>query len=439
MKYRLLFLFIFVTNAIFSQTEIYSFKDVTGTLSLQDVKKKEFSPLDGQILERHSDAAYWFKIPSYQTDQKFIVRFEYDRITNVEAYQYNKEIKPLPNERYISYQFSRYDDVYIKVNPQLHAYIPLHLDTEAKSILRDRKQMLINGFYYGFSFVIIIYSFFCFFVFKDKAFFYYSFLLLSVAFGLFLMDGMLNFWEFSTELNDALIIISFLFLAFFSGKFVNYYMFLDNYYPKHKILSYSVGSIAIVFAILYLIYKNYESLLILNILVFTILSTYWIYAVLLFKKNIYIKFLVFADLLILFSSIDFFILKFLGISMIHIDSMTLKAGCFLEMIMLSFAVFYRMKVLKGENERMKNEIIKFSTQLKNRNMTHNKMDLLSSREREIFNLIVDIKTNKEIASELNVSVNTVKFHIKNIYEKLEINSRTEVFSIAENVENEAIS
>ena len=137
-------------------------------------------------------------------------------------------------------------------------------------------------------------------------------------------------------------------------------------------------------------------------------------------------------MIVLFSAIDFFILKFLGISFANINPVNIKIGTFLEMIILSVAVLYRMNILKEENEHMRNEIIKFSSELQNPILSKNKIELLSVREREIFQLITLRKSNKEIANELNVSVNTVKFHIKNIYEKLEIKSRKEVLSMAEN-------
>ena len=38
-----------------------------------------------------------------------------------------------------------------------------------------------------------------------------------------------------------------------------------------------------------------------------------------------------------------------------------------------------------------------------------------------------------ISAELNISVNTVKFHIKNIYEKLNIKSRKEALNIDLNI------
>lgn len=50
---------------------------------------------------------------------------------------------------------------------------------------------------------------------------------------------------------------------------------------------------------------------------------------------------------------------------------------------------------------------------------------LSDREIEILQLLGQGKTNKEIAQELFISINTVKVHINNVYKKLGVSSRTE--------------
>ena len=50
---------------------------------------------------------------------------------------------------------------------------------------------------------------------------------------------------------------------------------------------------------------------------------------------------------------------------------------------------------------------------------------LSKRETEIVQLVAKGMANKEIAADLSISVETVRVHLKHIYEKLHVRSRTE--------------
>ncbi|MEJ2504264.1 MAG: LuxR C-terminal-related transcriptional regulator [Gemmatimonadota bacterium] len=52
-------------------------------------------------------------------------------------------------------------------------------------------------------------------------------------------------------------------------------------------------------------------------------------------------------------------------------------------------------------------------------------DLLTDKERETLALLTTGRTNQEMAGELFVSVNTVKTHLKRIYAKLDVSTRTE--------------
>jgi ATP/maltotriose-dependent transcriptional regulator MalT len=50
---------------------------------------------------------------------------------------------------------------------------------------------------------------------------------------------------------------------------------------------------------------------------------------------------------------------------------------------------------------------------------------ISPRELEVLDLLAAGRSNKEIARRLDVSPNTVKTHLANLYEKLEVRRRTE--------------
>jgi LuxR family maltose regulon positive regulatory protein len=58
------------------------------------------------------------------------------------------------------------------------------------------------------------------------------------------------------------------------------------------------------------------------------------------------------------------------------------------------------------------------------------LEPLSERERDVLRLLPTLLPNTEIASELFVSVNTVKTHVKSIYRKLEVSSRREAVARA---------
>lgn len=50
---------------------------------------------------------------------------------------------------------------------------------------------------------------------------------------------------------------------------------------------------------------------------------------------------------------------------------------------------------------------------------------ISGREFEVLELLAAGRSNKEIASQLSVSPNTVKTHVAKLYDKLEVSRRTE--------------
>ncbi len=58
-------------------------------------------------------------------------------------------------------------------------------------------------------------------------------------------------------------------------------------------------------------------------------------------------------------------------------------------------------------------------------MGEKQMSDFSSREEEVIQLLLEGKTNKQIAFDLNVSERTVEYHLHNIYAKLDVSSKVE--------------
>ena len=58
-------------------------------------------------------------------------------------------------------------------------------------------------------------------------------------------------------------------------------------------------------------------------------------------------------------------------------------------------------------------------------------DALTSREREVLELMVEgVTSNRRLAKRLNLSENTIKFHVRNILDKLHLHNRAEVVGYA---------
>jgi DNA-binding NarL/FixJ family response regulator len=57
--------------------------------------------------------------------------------------------------------------------------------------------------------------------------------------------------------------------------------------------------------------------------------------------------------------------------------------------------------------------------------TASEMEKLTAREHEILTALAKGSFNKEIAENLGISLSTVRTHLKHIYEKLHVQSRTE--------------
>lgn len=64
-----------------------------------------------------------------------------------------------------------------------------------------------------------------------------------------------------------------------------------------------------------------------------------------------------------------------------------------------------------------------------RTLYDNPLASLTRRELEVLSDLASGRTNKQIARELDVSLNTVKFHVRNLFQKLGVNSRSQAIAL----------
>ncbi|MBK9729862.1 MAG: helix-turn-helix transcriptional regulator [Chitinophagaceae bacterium] len=95
----------------------------------------------------------------------------------------------------------------------------------------------------------------------------------------------------------------------------------------------------------------------------------------------------------------------------------------LVLMLISIALIWiKIEKVKTDNliKLIKTEIIS------NRTNTENQLDELSAKQKQVFDLIVTGKSNKEIMDELCIELSTLKTHINRIYKILGITSRQQI-------------
>ena len=64
-----------------------------------------------------------------------------------------------------------------------------------------------------------------------------------------------------------------------------------------------------------------------------------------------------------------------------------------------------------------------------RQINQSPLTTLTRRELEVLSALAAGQTNKQIAAAQNVSPNTIKFHVKNLFEKLGVNNRSQAIAL----------
>ena len=99
---------------------------------------------------------------------------------------------------------------------------------------------------------------------------------------------------------------------------------------------------------------------------------------------------------------------------------------FLMVVVSSLMVVIYFQINSRRISRLSNQI-KEKSKIKSEG-TDALLNELSERQKEVYDLIISGKTNKEIMTELFIEQSTLKSHINQIYKKLNIKSRSELKS-----------
>ncbi|MCX2682067.1 LuxR C-terminal-related transcriptional regulator [Galbibacter sp. EGI 63066] len=362
----------------------------------------------------------------------YTLQFASQHITVESAIQGKDTLKNTGQLRYPVYKLSGNSPAWFKINCQKEGYIPVWYYPGNSFYKAQSHEVLIIGLYYGLAVTVILFNLLFYLITKEVSFFYYSLFTLSISLALWYTDGMFQFMAMPAWFIHYFEIVLHPLVALSGGFFAINFLHLKNYIPHIRLIGWIIWAPLPVLSVLYLLTGHSFCFLLLEAYTLAVLTFYWLLGVIYTKKLFYARLFVAAYFLILILAIDFYLAKLLGFQFMDIEPGTLKLGGVFEMSLLTYTVYYRMNKIKAEVAGMKQQIAKYVKEImllqsnsdpsKNIETSFIWADL-SHREREVAKLVAKGKTNQEIANELFVSKNTVKYHIKNIFDKLGIQSR----------------
>ena len=291
-----------------------------------------------------------------------------------------------------------------------------------------------QGMFYGFAIMVILLNLVCYFLFDDRLFLFYSITLFATINLLLFSDGLMfliGFNEFANPLavESLLVLATCVFASWFASK----YLILSEIFPKLRWVASSMFGIAGILMLMSFITGSAALAVSAMILSYTVLGAYYLAGVYLFSKKNYPKFYVIALSIPLLFAIDYFIMRNLGVEFLMTQPSHLKAAIIAEMLMLSYAIVYRMKAIKDENELRQTELRIF---LKRQEIMNRKSAMQLMEEVYLENLIMHYdldgfeikllqyisegKDNAKIARKLKITESEVEEVTKELYHKLEI-------------------
>lgn len=358
-------------------------------------------------------------------------------LKNIDFYNHKKELLP---KKLISIKKHVYEvknthqnTYYVRVKYYKKEYFPLIVYNVHNYYSNNTVFNIMDGIYIGFFFMVFLLNIFFYLSIKDNVFLYYISFLACINIAVISLDGYLLTVLQNPLLYKTVLIIKYLVPvsgAMFAIKFLN----LNTRLPL------IVGGIFSCLTLGLYITTNitgnfiYEALA--DLFAFFHLIVFWTFGLKQYKKNPYAKFFVIGYSIILFSSMFYIIPENFNFQAIKLSLNHLKLGAIFEMVILTYAISYRVKILQEELIKVQEQLTEYLNQLKTQESDNKKITdaltakhNLSEREAEVLYHLLKQYTYKQISETLFISAHTVKYHVGNLYKKLNIKNRREISKV----------
>lgn len=432
---------LFLQTALFAENNIsYIHKDIAvdsiagPTINWEELKAPIYNGFDNGV--------YWFKITLAPSDDDRVISIPESHISRAKLYLENEELAKVEKARYVTFRIKAHKEkqlYYLKVNCLLEARIPIEIKMVEEYLAIQTIDYIIMALYYGIAFAVLLFILFSYINLKNKIYLHYLIVCIGMLMTPFYKDGLSALLFGLTGINEVL-------EAVLSGIVViGGVYFTASYFKMHKEMPktwkatiYIIG-IAYSCSIIFLITRSVYFFAASHVLLILVLDIFVISAIMLWKKNVYARFFAIAYGLPLIVAHEYFISPYFALPSINLSLNLFKVGSVLEMIIFSYAITLKVKLLIKENDLMRMQLVEYTNNLMVQNKEKNqKLDTISEliekfnltlKEIEILKVLALNKTNKEIGELLFISENTVKFHIRNIFKKLDVRCKEDAKSL----------
>ncbi len=440
MKRIIYLILLFICIQIHAQSSIQFYHDTANDFKIENANTVDFKPFINNNLG-FKNGSYWFKI-YIKSNEGQVLHIPSSHINNSSLFSAsNKRIEEFSYKRYPAFLIDEFEEfpVYLNINTSKVAYFPIQLNSVEKYSKVNQQTIFKLGLYYGFAIMVIIINLMCFFLFDEKVFLYYSAVLTTIALSFFYSDGLFMLLGYSNEfIQTFLEPLLHLSVAFFATFFANKFLKLDESNPKvHYYSKFLIFSSFLLFTG-YWITENWFFAAFANLIIWSVLLIFLIAGTTLFKQKVYARFYVIAYSLLFILMVDFYVLTGFGITFLGVTPFMLKTAGILEMLVLTYAIMYRMRAIKEENDLMQIEMrlyLKRTELMKTPNNIQLADDLylenlvnlhdLTNLETKILQHISRGKDNAKIALKLNITEKEVEKITKVLYKKLDIHEQVQ--------------
>lgn len=440
----------------------------------EKITQLAFTPManNGNLAIAEANGRTWVRgyIPNDLIGMPVIFQIPSARILNYHFYvPRGDKLVPIPRNtdsrsghfrsRFPQHALVPQDSVYyLEINNHPPQLLDIQLQERSQFWSSESVSLLRIGLYYGLALMSVIFNVVFYLIFKDKRFITYCILLFTTFISFFYEDGMFYYFSDGRLIKDYLIVLNSAVSSIVAVLFTFHFLDLNTVFQRFKKWFIAVAALMLTGVLVYALTDSPAVQMFVYGLCFLSPVSCLYLAARQFRKDVYARFLVLTFgfvvltgmLYVLYTRVDSSAFAWFGIH-------TFRLVSAIEIISISFAIIFKARALQRENDRYREELDNYLKALeikaadeqlrKNGTATHPSQAFtkpvlaetlkaqydLTEREIDVLLCIWDGLTNKEIAERLFITVSTTKYHVSNLYLKLDVKNRNQVQVLRESI------